>query len=128
MGHIVEAKSTTSDKQRFIPDKQYIDQVLWYMHFFGNALGATAEIAYAIRDTQEIISFPITYDAERVEALIRWAERVSAAVRSGQPLSRPEYMIAERFPCSWGSGRCQYFEHCYRTTEDVNEAVTFEEL
>lgn len=118
LNHIVECKTTTEKHRGDLPLKSHVDQVTLYLHYWGNALQATAEIAYYIKETGALLSFPVTYDAERAKDLIVGLLAVQHAIHILQePLPIPDDYQANRYPCAWytvdGLSRCPFWEHCW---------------
>lgn len=115
--HLVEGKTTTEKHRADLPFASHVDQVTLYLHFFGQARGATAEIAYVIKETGEIVSCPVAYDADRAQELHFRLLVVQDAIRRGEPLPVPEEYEATRYPCAWhtpqGLARCGYWATCW---------------
>jgi hypothetical protein len=57
--HLVESKTTKAARRADLPLAEHVDQVHLYLHFWGQARGATAEIAYVIKETGEVLTFPV---------------------------------------------------------------------
>ncbi|AEJ39650.1 hypothetical protein TPY_1466 [Sulfobacillus acidophilus TPY] len=118
LNHIVECKTTTEKRRTELPLKSHVDQVTLYLHYWGNARGATAEIAYYIKETGNILAFPVTYDAARARELIVGLMEVQYAIQlTREPLPIPDDYQATQYPCAWytadGLARCPYWEHCW---------------
>lgn len=112
--HLVESKSTTEKSLKRLPMEHHIDQVTMYLHFWGLAHGATAEIAYRVKETGEIKSFPVEYDERRALNLIANLVEVQGAITMTQePLPIPEDYTAFSFPCAWATGRCPFWAQCW---------------
>lgn len=128
--HIVESKTTTEKSLPYLPMKSHVAQVQMYLHYWGNAHGATAEIAYRIKETGQILSYPVVYDPALAQELVQGLQIVQAAIRGKTPIPVPDEYQAFRFPCAWGKpggnmGHCPYWEHCWggSSTETVRKAV-----
>lgn len=118
ISHIVECKTTTEKRLHDLPLPSHVAQVTMYLHFFGNARGATAEIAYLIKETGEIQSFPVTYDRDDARQLIVGLMEVQAAIHlTREPLPIPEEYQATHYPCAWytpqGLRRCGFWDYCW---------------
>lgn len=112
--HIVESKSTTEKAVKRLPMQHNVDQVLMYLHFWGLAHGATAEIAYRVKETGQVISFPVEYNERRALDLIANLVEIQGAVELIQePLPIPDDYTAFSFPCAWATGRCPFWRHCW---------------
>lgn len=120
--HIVESKSTTKKNLHRLPFDSHRDQVLLYLHFWGNARGATAEIAYRIKETGEVKSIPVVYDEARVKELLGYGQGLLHSVSLGEPMPIPEGYAPQAFPCSWRSEgevkTCPFFRHCWEGTAE----------
>lgn len=121
LSRIVEAKSTTSKQRPSLPLAHHCDQVQLYLHFYGHARGASGEITYVIKETGELLSFPVVYDSDRVRTLLTRLMNVALSVDTGEPLPVPPAYHAHHFPCSWpvdtGYARCGFWEHCWGHAE-----------
>lgn len=116
--HLVECKTTTEKRLSALPLSSHVAQVTLYLHFFGHAQGATAEIAYLIKETGEIHTFPVVYDLAYARELIVGLMEVQAAISLlREPLPIPDTYQATQFPCAWyspqGLRRCGFWEHCW---------------
>lgn len=116
--HLVECKSTTRKHRDGLPMSSHVDQVTLYLHVWGNARGATAEIAYYLKETGEIVSCPVTYDPDRAARLIQGLREVQAAITIlGEPLPIPAGYQPLQFPCAWhtdaGLERCGFWAYCW---------------
>ncbi|MCY0886470.1 MAG: hypothetical protein OWV35_11455 [Firmicutes bacterium] len=116
--HLVECKTTTEKHRDHLPLASHVDQVTLYLHFWGHGRGADAEITYYVKETGQVLSFPVSYDPDRAEALIQNLIAVQAAIQLLQePLPVPEDYQATRYPCAWytpeGLARCPYWRHCW---------------
>lgn len=116
--HIVECKTTTEKRLKDMPLRSHVAQVTMYLHFFGNAQGATAEIAYKIKETGEVLSFPVTYDRDYARELIVGLMDVQAHIDLlAEPLPIPDEYQATSYPCAWhtpqGLRRCGFWDFCW---------------
>ena len=112
--HLVESKSTTEKSLKRLTMEHHIDQVTMYLHFWGLAHGGTAEIAYRVKETGQVLSFPVEYDERRALNLIANLVEVEGAIEMTQePLPIPEDYTAFSFPCAWATGRCPFWQHCW---------------
>lgn len=116
--HLVESKSTTEKSRARLPLQSHIDQVTMYLHFWGQPRGATAEIAYRIKETGEILSFPVEYDEERAALLVKRLGDIQAAIHLFRtPVPVPDGNGPTHFPCAWptsaGMARCPFWQHCW---------------
>ncbi len=116
--HLVECKTTTEKRLKDLPLSSHIAQVTMYLHFFGNAQNATAEISYLIKETGEIHSYPVTYDRQLARDLIVGLMEVQAAiVMARKPLPIPEDYQATHYPCAWytpqGLQHCPFWDYCW---------------
>jgi hypothetical protein len=112
--HLVESKSTTEKSLKRLPMEHHVDQVTMYLHFWGRAHGATAEIAYRVKETGEIKSFPVEYNERRALNLIANLVEIQGAIEMTQePLPIPADYTAFSFPCAWATGRCPFWQHCW---------------
>lgn len=110
---LVEVKSTTLKMRDRLPLAAHVDQVLMYLHFWGRARDAQAEIAYRLKETGELLSFAVDYDPDRVATLLRTLGAIESAVSVEEPLPIPDGYTAFAFPCAWGTGRCPFWDHCW---------------
>jgi len=116
--HLVECKTTTAKHRGDLPFASHVDQVTLYLHFWGNARQATAEIAYYLKDTGEVVSVPVAYDPARAQALLRSLAAVQVAITlTRTPLPIPAGYAPTRYPCGWetpdGPGRCPFWTACW---------------
>ena len=116
--HLVECKSTTRKHRDHLPMSSHVDQVTLYLHFWGQAREATAEIAYYLKETGEIVSCPVTYDPDRAARLIAGLQEVQAAITILEdPLPIPPGFQSTQFPCAWhtddGLERCGFWAYCW---------------
>lgn len=133
---LVESKSCKMTAKPYLPQDHHVAQVQLYLHFWGAKRGARAEIAYRLKQTGEILSFPIEYDPRRAAELEESLKQIHEAVRAGAPLAVPGEYRPSRFPCSWrtddGIVRCGYFAHCWtvdaETTVKAKHVVTVTSL
>lgn len=126
--HLVECKTTTEKRLKDLPLQSHVAQVTMYLHFFGNAQGATAEIAYKIKETGEVLSFPVTYDRDYARQLIVGLMEVQAAITMLRaPLPIPDDYQATSYPCAWhtpqGLRRCGFWNYCWgnQVTTEVDK-------
>ena len=126
--HIVECKTTTEKQLPRLPLHSHVAQVNLYLHYWGNARGATAEITYVIKETGEIRSYPVVYDPALVRQLVVGLMDVESAISvTRTPLPIPDDYQATQFPCAWytprGLERCGFWDHCWGTqVSNINEA------
>lgn len=118
IAHLVECKTTTEKRLKDLPLPSHVAQVTLYLHFWGNARGATAEIAYLLKETGEIRSYPVTYDRQAARDLIVGLMEVQAAIAMLRaPLPIPDDYQATQYPCAWhtpeGLRRCGFWDHCW---------------
>ena len=100
--HLVECKTTKVARRAQLPLAEHLDQVNLYLHFWGNAHGATGEIAYLLKETGEILTFPVVYDPHRIPRLVERLDQILIAVQIDQPpLPIPEEAAPFQFPCGW---------------------------
>ena len=116
--HLVECKTTTEKQIPRLPLQSHVAQVTMYLHFWGNARGATAEISYRIKETGQIKSFPVVYDRQYARQLIAGLMEVQASITILQePLPIPDDYQATGYPCAWhtkdGLVRCGFWEYCW---------------
>ena len=116
--HLVECKTTTEKQIPRLPLQSHVAQVTMYLHFFGNARNATAEISYRIKETGQIKSFPVVYDRQYARQLIAGLMEVQAAITIlREPLPIPDDYQATSYPCAWytkdGLVRCGFWEYCW---------------
>lgn len=115
---LIESKSTTEKSVSRLPMESHLDQVTLYLHFWGLDHGATAEIAYRVKETGQVISFPVPYDKDRAEKLVSRLNDIQAAIELFRsPLPIPEGYGPTHFPCAWftpqGMARCPLWQHCW---------------
>ena len=118
IAHLVECKTTTEKRLKDLPLSSHVAQVTLYLHFYGNARGATAEIAYLFKETGEIRSYPVVYDPALARQLIVGLMEVQAAITLlKEPLPIPDDYQATAYPCAWhtpqGLRRCGFWDHCW---------------
>jgi len=116
--HMVECKTTTEKRRKDLPLQSHVAQVTMYLHFWGNARNATAEITYILKETGEMVSFLVTYNRQYARELIVGLMEVQAAITMmREPLPIPEDYQATSYPCAWyspqGLRRCGFWEHCW---------------
>lgn len=115
--HYVESKSILAKHRKDLPRQEHVDQVLMYQHFWINAHGGTAEVAYRLKETGEILSFPVRYDSERAALLVRRLEALQEARETGMPIPLPEDAYPDRYPCGYlRDGRlqpCPFWHTCW---------------
>ncbi|PSR24734.1 MAG: hypothetical protein C7B47_14075 [Sulfobacillus thermosulfidooxidans] len=118
LAHLVECKTTTEKRLHDLPLASHVAQVTLYLHFFGNAHGATAEISYLLKETGEIHSFPVVYDRDLARQLVIGLMEVQQAITLfREPLPIPDAYQATQFPCAWhspqGLRRCGFWDFCW---------------
>ena len=133
---IVESKSVQAKARSFLPMEHHLWQVRAYMHFWGHARGASAEIAYRLKETGEILTFPVDYRPEHGAEIERRLLAIKAAITTGTPLAVPEGYRPTEFPCAWYDRlhgemvHCPFWSHCWEhqmTKKDGKEpALTLE--
>ena len=117
--HIVESKSVKATARRYLPMEHHVWQVKAYLWYWGHQRRATAEIAYRLKETGEIVSFPVTCSEADGEEIERRVDRIVAARQAGLPLPIPEGFGPDRFPCAWEDRvtgewvTCPFWRHCY---------------
>ena len=117
---LVECKTTTEKRLKDLPLSSHVAQVTMYLHFWGNARQATAEISYLIKETGEIHSYPVTYDRQYARELIVGLMEVQAAIQlTREPVPIPDDYQATQYPCAWytpqGLRRCGFWDYCWGT-------------
>lgn len=124
--HYVECKSTTLKSVPYLPHEEYIDQVTLYHHYYIQPTGGgTAELAYRVKETGEILSIPVAYDPERAKRLVARLEELQDAVSFGQPLPIPKGYSLDQFPCGFRDAAgtwtpCPFWQHCW--SADANDS------
>jgi hypothetical protein len=122
MNHLVEVKAKEAKSRNFLPQRDHLDQVLMYLAYYEsyspNSERPTAELAYCLWDTKEVVSFPVTFDVARMEVLHQWGRRVQQAVWGKKTLPIPDRNAPDQYPCDWGHGQCQYYRHCWSEDAD----------
>lgn len=117
--HLVECKTTKVSRRQDLPLEEHLDQVNLYLHFWGNAHSATAEIAYLLKETGEILTFPVLYDPDRIPPLLERLDQILIAVQiDQQPLPIPDDYQPFQFPCGWMDAygqftKCPFWIHCW---------------
>lgn len=120
--HILEIKTKEAKAKPFLPDPAHVNQTLMYMHFYEcieingvqyKGPRPTGELAYGIIDTNEVLSFPVEYDAERANELEAWLQRVQQATWARTPLPIPGDYAPDHYPCGGESWRCNFARHCW---------------
>lgn len=125
--HYVECKTTTKKALRYLPLEEHVAQVTLYLHYYILPTGGgTAEIAYRIKETGRVISYPVAYDPKLAERLFARLQAVKDAVEFGSPLPMERGLLLDRFPCGWEGDdgslvTCPFWKHCW--TADA-EATT----
>jgi len=124
--HYVEAKSTLLKHRRYLPFRSHVEQVTLYLHYYIVPRGGTAEIAYRIKETGEIVSVPVAYDADLAAQLVDRLQRLADARDLGVALPIPDDASPDRFPCGWmRDGKlvtCEFWHECWGVqgrTDDV---------
>jgi hypothetical protein len=92
---------------------------------FGELKG---EIIYESKASQDLFSFPLSYDEEKAKEVLMWFRTMQDHIdKQDVPVVHYD---KSRFPCQWGSGksvgRCPYWELCYGTQKTL-PMVPFEE-
>ncbi|WP_430626101.1 hypothetical protein [Sulfobacillus thermotolerans] len=132
IAHLVECKTTTEKRIPDLPLPAHVAQVTLYLHFYGNARGATAEISYWIKETGEIRSYPVVYDPDLARTLVVGLMEVQLAITVLKtPLPIPDDYQATHYPCAWhtpqGLRRCGFWDACWgsqiTTTHDAAACV-----
>lgn len=114
---LIEVKTTRSHRWGFLPLSEHVAQVQLYLHFWGIAHEATAELAYVLKESGEILSIPVIYDAALAAQLEGNLQRVQDALGQKEVLPIPAGYVPGRFPCGWTGGRCAFWEHCWGATK-----------
>jgi hypothetical protein len=120
--HLVESKTTKAARRADLPLAEHVDQVHLYLHFWGQARGATAEIAYVIKETGEVLTFPVVYEPARIPRLLAALNAIMVAVTVDEtPLTVPRDYQPHQFPCGWFTAdghlhRCKFWRHCWAGT------------
>lgn len=117
----VECKTTTEKQRPHLPFASHVEQVQLYFHYdlwprWGAE--ATAEIAYRIKETGEVLSVPVRYDPAYAEELVARLKTLQDAAAFGVPLPMPEDVSLDRFPCGWTDAggnfvTCAFWRHCW---------------
>jgi hypothetical protein len=124
--HIVEIKTKEAKAKPYLPTREHMDQCLMYMHFYEcievdgvkyQGPRPTGEVTYGIVDTNEVLSYPVEYDTERVQYLVDWMSRVQRSVWNRKPLPVPDERAPDAFPCGGAEWHCSYYRHCWGETE-----------
>jgi hypothetical protein len=120
---LVEVKSTTADRAQWLPDAEHVSQLMLYGHFWPRGDGAPwvpdMELAYCLRDTGEVVSIVVPYDAAYAQALVGILDQIHLGIQKGQPLPIPLGYKGDKFPCSWrygtpDAGRCRFWINCWQ--------------
>lgn len=126
--HLVESKTTRLARRDELPLDEHVDQVTLYLHFFDR--GATAELAYIIKETGEILTFPVVYDPARIPRLLAALNAITVAVTvDEEPLAVPYDYQPHRFPCAWFTAgghlkQCEFWAHCWENSPSATETDT----
>lgn len=116
LGKLVECKTTTRKmlEGEKLPIPHHVDQVNLYLHWWGKERGVTtAEIAYRIKETGRIKSFPVVYDQGRAQELSQDLAILARVIQRGEVMPIPTEYGPFSFPCFWGTARCAYWKHCW---------------
>lgn len=115
--HLVECKTTKAARRHELPLDEHLDQVNLYLHFHDPH--ATAEIVYVIKETGDVLAFPVAYDPTRIPRLLAVLKAITIAVTIDEtPLSVPQDYRPHQFPCAWFTPgghlrRCEFWAHCW---------------
>ena len=69
------------------------------------------EIIYESKQTNELYHFPLDYDEDRAQKVRLWFQQLNWHVKD-KTVPKVFYE-PNRFPCSWGSGRCPFYKECW---------------
>jgi hypothetical protein len=119
--HLVEFKTTKASNVPYLPLEEHVAQVTLYLHYHVLPLWgdeATAEIAYRVKETGRVLSFPVRYDPELAARLVEGLQAVQDAVDFGIPLPVPRGYFLDQFPCGWWNDAgefqtCAFWRHCW---------------
>ena len=134
--HYVECKTTKKKSVPYLPLEEHVDQVTLYEHYHILPTGGgTAEVAYKVKETGRVLSFPVVYDPKRAKRLIARLQAVKDAVAFGSPLPMQRGMSLDQFPCGWegDDGKlvtCPFWRHCWtaEAQETTREPATVDLL
>lgn len=127
---LVEFKTTKARSVPYLPLEEHVAQATLYLHYHVIPLWgdeATAEIAYRIKETGRVLSFPLRYDPGLAARLVERLEAVKDAVEFGAPLPVPKGYSLDQFPCGWwddaGSFQtCPFWRHCWTAEAPEGDA------
>ena len=104
--YVVDFKSMNSMLFRKLqePKEENVNQIQLYMHYFKIPKGI---LLYMSKDTSELKDFPIQYNADLVQGLIKGLEALDKKIKAN---TVPEQMLD--FPRNWQCVYCQFRDIC----------------
>lgn len=102
-----------SNKGRAFADLSPMEK--WLLTTQGEIKG---EIIYEGKPNNQIFAFSIEYDEELFKKVRLWFQQVKFHVDNMQVPDVKYY--PSKYPCSWGRGRCSFFNQCYGESKQEN--------
>jgi len=69
------------------------------------------ELIYESKSTNEVFAFPVDFDQTRFDEIRNWFTQLKWHVENKEIPNVKYY--PSKFPCSWGRGKCSYWETCH---------------
>ena len=104
--YVVDFKSMNSMLFRKLeaPKEENVNQIQLYMHYFGIPKGI---LLYMSKDTSELKDFPIQYNVDLVQSLLKGLENLNKKIKADLvPEQLPD------FPHNWQCTYCQFKDLC----------------
>lgn len=127
---VVEIKTSTIDRQKWLPQRDHMDQCLLYMGLIGEQDGVIpfGEVAYLLKSDHEkdgdekFISYPVEWDEARYKYLIGQLDLIDGHVRQGipVPLELVQPKEQDKPPCNYPkTGKCVYWQVCWGNQANI---------
>jgi hypothetical protein len=87
----------------------------WLLFTQGEIRG---ELIYESKQTQQLFNFNVDFDQDRADKVRLWFIQLKWHVEHKQ-LPIVHYKQSS-FPCSWSSGKCQYYDYCWN--DEIRES------
>lgn len=128
---VIEIKTSTLDRLKWLPQKDHVEQCLLYMGVIHHQTAfppPLGEVVYLLKqahdatdDQQEkIATFPVAWDEQRFEYLIGQLDLIDTHVRQRTPvpLELAGDVRPDKPPCAYPrAGQCQFWQHCWGQTQ-----------
>lgn len=105
--HILELKSINLPSLSQ-PKREHMGQVTYYLHQMKMDTGF---LIYESKVNQRIFEFQVDYDPGFAQEVMDFFRKVMDYVQKKE--IPPIMYVKSRYPCSWRTGRCKFFENCW---------------